>query len=60
MLELEPMLAAGKGFTVTVTELEFTHPVELVSVRVYIVVVTGETVGFDEVEEKPAGELDQE
>ena len=43
-----------------VTEFEFTQLFTLVSVRVYTVVVVGETDGFEEVELNPDGELDQE
>jgi hypothetical protein len=51
-------VAAGKGLTVTVTELVLKQPVAvIVSVRVYIVVVEGETVGLEDVEVNPAGEL---
>ena len=54
-------VATGTGFTVTVTELDFVQPVAvMVSVRVYEVVDAGLTDGFEEVEEKPDGELDQE
>ena len=42
------------------TELDFIHPFELVSVTVYIVVVVGEAVGFEEVDVNPDGELTQE
>jgi hypothetical protein len=52
--------AAGSGFTVMVTGFDFTQPLLLVSVRVYVVVVDGATVGFAEVEVNPEGELVQE
>ena len=53
--------AEGKVFTVTVTGFDFVQPVAvIVSVRVYEVVEAGVTDGFDEVEEKPDGELVQE
>ena len=52
--------AAGKGLTVIVTELDFTHPFELVSVKVYEDVEVGETVGFETVELYPETELVQE
>jgi hypothetical protein len=52
------VVAAGKAFTVMVTALELLHPVEvLVSVNVYVVVIVGLTVGLEEVEENPEGEL---
>ena len=49
--------ADGNELTVTVTELEFTHPLEFVSVRVYDVVEVGLTDGLDDVELNPAGLL---
>jgi hypothetical protein len=53
--------AAGSGFTVIVTEFDLLHPVAvIVSVRVYMVVVVGDTEGFEEVELNPEGELLQE
>ena len=51
-----PATAAGNGFTVTVTLLLFTQPVlVLVSVRVYVVVTAGLTLGFETVEVNPTG-----
>jgi hypothetical protein len=58
--ELEITAAAGSGFTVIVTVLDFTQPLLLVSVRVYVVVAVGDTEGFDAVEVKPEGLLVQE
>ena len=53
--------AEGKGFTVIVTEFDLAQPVAVtVSVTVYMVVTVGLTVGFEEVELNPDGELDQE
>ena len=53
--------AAGKAFTVTVTELDFVHPVAvIVSTSVYAVVIVGFTDGFDKVEVNPIGKLVQE
>jgi hypothetical protein len=60
MVFAEPAAAVGKEFTVTVTELELTQPLELVSVTVYVVVVVGLTVGFADVELNPEGELAHE
>jgi L-aminopeptidase/D-esterase-like protein len=60
ILVLAMVAAAGKGFTVMVTELDLTQPLELVSVTVYVVVTVGLTVGFAAVEVKPAGLLIQE
>ena len=52
--------AAGSGFTVMVTELVLVQPVAvMVSVRVYVVVVVGDTVGLADVEVNPEGELVQ-
>jgi hypothetical protein len=42
--------AAGKGLTVMVTESDFTHPFEFVSVKVYELLDVGLTVGFAAVE----------
>jgi hypothetical protein len=53
MLLLAIVAAAGKGFTVIKTEFELIHPLEFVSVRVYVVVIVGETVGFDVKEPNP-------
>jgi hypothetical protein len=51
-----PVDAAGNGFTVTVTLLLFEQPVAvMVSVRVYVVVAVGDTVGFDKADVKPTG-----
>ena len=52
--------AEGSGFTVIVTELDLTHPFELVSVLVYVVVTVGLTDGFAAVEVNPTGLLTQE
>ena len=49
--------AAGTGFTEIVTELEFLQPELFVSVRVYVAVDAGFTIGLDEVELKPETEL---
>jgi hypothetical protein len=57
MAVFEITAAAGSGFTVMVTGLDFTQPLLLVSVRVYVAVTVGVTVGFAEVEVKPDGEL---
>jgi hypothetical protein len=54
---LDITVAKGKAFTVMVTGLDFTQPLLLVSVRVYVAVTVGVTVGFAEVEVKPDGEL---
>jgi hypothetical protein len=57
---LEITVAKGKAFTVTVTVLDFTQPVAVtVSVREYVVLTVGVTVGFAEVEVRPDGELVQ-
>ena len=56
MALLAPALAAGKGLTVTTTLLLFLQPVAvMVSVKVYVVVTGGETIGFAMVEVKPPG-----
>jgi len=52
--------ADGGGLTIMVTELEFTHPFEFVSVTVNELVEVGETEGFEDVELKPEIELAQE
>ena len=52
------MAGVGVGLIVTVTLLLFVQPKAFVSIRVYVVVTAGDTVGFDEVDEKPDGELD--
>ena len=53
--------AAGKAFTVMVTELDFEHPVAvMVSVRVYVVLTKGVTLGFEDVDVKPEGALTHE
>jgi hypothetical protein len=57
---LDIRAAAGKAFTVTVTELDFTQPYTLVSITWYSVVAVGETDGFAEVEVNPEGELPHE
>ena len=57
---LEITDAAGKALTVNVTELDFTHPFELVSVRVYVVETTGDAVGLETVDVKPDGTLTHE
>src|SRR6185312_9806883 len=43
----------GNGFILIVTELDFVHPFEFVSVRVYELVEAGETEGFETVELNP-------
>ena len=58
--ELAITLAAGTGLTVMVTEFEAEQPAPVVSVMVYVVVMVGETDGFDDVELKPVGLLVQE
>jgi hypothetical protein len=60
ILVLVMVAAAGKGFTVILTELDLIHPFELVSVTVYVVVTVGLTVGFAAIDVKPAGLLIQE
>jgi len=51
-----PVDAGGNGFTVTITPLLFEQPVAvMVSVSVEVVVVVGDTVGFDKAEVKPTG-----
>ena len=58
---LEIMVAAGIGFIVIVTGFDLMHPVAvIVSVRVYVVLTAGITVGLDEIEEYPTGELAHE
>jgi len=53
---LAPVKADGNGFTVTVTLLLFVQPVDvMVSVREYIVVTAGATVGLAAIEVKPTG-----
>ena len=48
---LLPAFAAGAGFTVIITVAVFVQPVEVIfSVRVYVVVVVGDTDGFEVVE----------
>ena len=54
---LEMTDAPGSAFTVMVNEFDFTQPFELVSVTVYVVVVTGLADGLETVELKPTGEL---
>ena len=47
--------------TVTTTELDLKQPVAvMVCVNVYVVVIVGETVGFETLDENPAGLDDQE
>ena len=46
IVALDPASAAGNGFTVTVTVLEFTQPLLFVSVTVYVVVEVGLAVGL--------------
>ena len=58
--EFEPVLAEGIGLTVTVTLFVFTQPAEVVSKRIYLVVVIGLTEGLETKDEKPVGLLDQE
>ena len=53
---LLPPVAAGNGFTVTITEFELAQPVAvIVSTRVYVVVTVGETTGFAIEDVKPLG-----
>lgn len=54
---LFPLTAAtGNGFTVTVTVFELEQPVAVtVSVNVYVVLIVGDTDGFELVELKPDG-----
>ena len=50
------MVAFGAVVTTTETELVLLHPVtEFVSTKVYVVLITGDTVGFASVEVNPAG-----
>jgi hypothetical protein len=58
-VEPAAVAAAGKAFTVMVTEFDFTQPLELVSVTVYVVVIVGDTDGLAAVEVNPAGLLTQ-
>src|SRR6185312_2548489 len=51
IVALEPADATGRLLTVTVTLFEFTQPLELVSVTVYVVVEVGLAVGLDTVVE---------
>jgi HJR/Mrr/RecB family endonuclease len=60
ILELAIVVAAGSGLTVMVTELDFTQPLEFVSVTVYVVVEVGDTEGLEAVEVNPTGELTHE
>ena len=54
---LEPALAGGRGFIDTVTEFVFVQPVaEIVSVKVYVVVLVGLAVGLELVDELKAVE----
>ena len=51
-----PVIAAGNGFTVTITLLVFVQPVAvIVSTTVYVVVTAGVTAGLAAVEVNPAG-----
>ena len=51
-----PVPATGNGLTVMVTLLLFVQEVVPTdSVKVYMVVIVGDTVGFDEVEVNPEG-----
>ena len=51
-----PATAAGNGLTVTTTLFVLVHPVAvMVSARVYVVLTSGLTDGFDSVEVNPAG-----
>ena len=50
-------VAEGSGFTVIVTESDFAQPLELVSVRIYVVVMVGLTEGLATVEVNPVGLL---
>ena len=52
--------AAGKALTVIETELDFTHPLELVSVSVNAVMTIGDAVGLEDVDAKPDGTLAHE
>jgi hypothetical protein len=45
--------------TVMVTDLTAVHPLESVTVKVYVVVTVGDTEGFAAEELNPAGEEDQ-
>ena len=59
ILEL-PALAAGTGLTVTVIEFELVQPVAvIVSVKVYVVVIVGETEGLERVDVNPEGDETQ-
>ena len=56
MARLSPAVAAGSGFTVTVTLPVLLQPVSvMVSVSVYVVVTVGLTVGFCKVDVNPTG-----
>ena len=57
MLLFAMVADAGSGLTVITTELDFTQLFELVSVRVYVVVIVGDTDGLELTEVNPAGEL---
>jgi hypothetical protein len=53
----EPATAAGNGLTVITTLFVLEQPVAvIVSVRVYVVVTVGATVGFATLDTKPLGE----
>ena len=60
MLLFAMVAATGSGLTVITTELDFTQLFELVSVRVYVVVIVGLTDGLAELEVNEPGVLYQE
>lgn len=43
----DPVAAAGAAFTVILTAFEYRQPLAFVSVKIYVLVVVGLTVGFD-------------
>jgi hypothetical protein len=47
----DPALTLGNGFTVTVTVVVPVHPTPLVPVTLYVVVVSGVTVGLAQLEQ---------
>ena len=56
MVWLPPVFASGSGLTDTTLLLLWMHPVAvIVSVRIYVVVTVGLTLGLDEVEVNPDG-----
>ena len=60
IVAFEPALLVGTGFTVITTVLLALHPVAIiVSTKVYVVVIVGDTEGFDVVEVNPLGLLVQ-